>query len=409
MSDSTSDEKKPEPGTGHTHQAFLVGDNIYLRPIQEDDAEYAVSWRQDPYPRSVSAIKSLIEDDLKDEEGLHLIIVRKSDDRPVGSIDRDTWAHNTWLRWRIDPLFGEQGQHWVAEAFGLVVPWMIEEQHRIVIDTEVADDQPIVMRAMQELGGRIAATHTGFVRRGERYIDGHMVAFLNPQWVATLGDPFEEEKPRSGTGEPRPVVAPVQVAPEDVPENAIRIGPRVYLRPLQKEDAEVASRWHRKETEPFWSGGRFTTTITSLEKWHTELSEGKHPDEIVFAVCLRENGTYIGLVGVDGIDWVNRNGESLSEFHDLGYRGAGYGSEAKHLLFDYVFNTLGLHSLQSWVMYGNTRSAAALRKQGYKDRGIEPWLVRRDGAFESFGTYELLADEWRAMPRASYTEGDSNG
>ena len=57
-------------------------------------------------------------------------------------------------------------------------------------------------------------------------------------------------------------------------------------------------------------------------------------------------------------------------------------------------------------MFANTRSAAALRKQGYTDVGREHWLVRQSGRFENFGTYELLADEWRAMPRtgAAYPE-----
>lgn len=61
-------------------------------------------------------------------------------------------------------------------------------------------------------------------------------------------------------------------------------------------------------------------------------------------------------------------------------------------------------------MYTNTRSAAALRKQGYRDVGIEPWLVQGVGGYDNFGTYELLADEWRAMPRASVEDaGDLAG
>jgi RimJ/RimL family protein N-acetyltransferase len=107
----------------------------------------------------------------------------------------------------------------------------------------------------------------------------------------------------------------------------------------------------------------------------------------------------IGAVGIDGIDYQHRHAESESEFHRPDYRGGGYGTEAKHLMFDYAFNTLGLHSLQSWVMFANTRSAAALRKQGYTQVGREHWLTRKSGRFESFVTFELLADTWRAMPR----------
>jgi RimJ/RimL family protein N-acetyltransferase len=75
-------------------------------------------------------------------------------------------------------------------------------------------------------------------------------------------------------------------------------------------------------------------------------------------------------------------------------------------MFDYAFNTLGLHMVQSWVMFENTRSAAALRKQGYRDAGRVDWFMPRDGAFTSTSTFDLLADEWRAMPR--YPSGASD-
>lgn len=405
------DTKKPQPGTGHQKQSFLVGDSVYLRTVQEGDEEYAASWFQGPLRRAVSAVESWIEEDLKDEDDLHLLIIRKSDDRTVGSIGRETWGQSAWLNGYIDPLFGDRGQEWLAEAYILALRWTVEEQHKAVCHVDyVPADQTIVLEALQATGARIGSRFHESVKRGDTFIDGINLSYLNKDWVKTLGDPFEEVKPRSGTGEPRPVIAPVEVTPDQVPDSAIRVGPRVYLRPLRKSDARVVTDWIRKETEPFWSSGRGVVTLTSIEKWFESFGEKDPQTWVRFAVCLRENDEYIGNVGVDGIDYINLCGESESEFHNVEYRSKGYGTEAKHLLFDYAFNTLGLHTLQSWVMYGNTRSAAALRKQGYKDVGIEPWLVRKNGAFESFGTYELMAEEWRALPRASVEDaGDLAG
>ncbi|MCA9833998.1 MAG: GNAT family N-acetyltransferase [Thermomicrobiales bacterium] len=406
-----ADETKIEPGTGHTRQTFLIGEQVYLRPIQSGDEKYAASWKQGIVRSSVSSAEKWIEEDLKDEESLHLMIVRKSDDRIVGSLVRDRWKHNIWIDGYIDPLFGDQGDLWLAEAYCMMLQWSVDEQHRLVASiNRVPGNKPVILEKLEEIGARSSSIFHEAQRVGDAFIDWHIVTYLNKDWVRTLGDPYAIEKPRTGTGEPRPVIAPVDVEGDNLPLNAIRVGPRVYLRPLQKADAAKLVEWSRRETEPFWSSGRDVVAQTSAENWFERLGKTEPQTWVRFAVCLRENDEYIGSVGVDQIDYDNRCGESESEFHNVEYRSKGYGTEAKHLLFDYAFNTLGLHSLQSWVMYGNTRSAAALRKQGYKDVGIEPWLVRRDGGYECFGTYELLADEWRAMPRARVEEaGDLAG
>lgn len=414
MTDTTTEkteEKKPTPGTGHEKQSWLVGDHIYLRTVEEGDAEHAASWRHGIVRRSVSDTESWIEDDLKDEDDMHLVIVRKSDDRPVGSLQRSSWKHNVWFDGYVDPIFGDQGQIWLGEAYCLALQWAVDEQQRLVAHVEVVPAfQTKVLEMLQGIGARISSTFREALRYEGEYVDWHMVTYLSKAWVNTLGDPFEEEKPRSGTGLPRPVIAPVEVEGDQLPPNAVRVGPRVYLRPLQKADAAEIMNWARRETEPFWSSGRFVVTQTAMEKWFENLGKNEPQTWVRFAVCLRENDECIGAVGVDMIDYVHRNGESESEFHNLEYRSKGYGTEAKHLLFDYAFNTLGLHSLQSWVMYGNTRSAAALRKQGYRDVGLEPWLVATRGGYENFGTYELMADEWRAMPRARVEDaGDLAG
>lgn len=412
MTESTKDDTNAiAPGTGHLRQTFLVGDDVYLRTIQKDDEKLAASWRQGMIRRSVSATEKWIDEELKDEKPLHLAIVRKIDDRIVGSLVRDRWRHNIWIDGYVDPLFGEQGDIWLAEAYCLALTWSVDEQHRLIASVNrVPANKPVILEKLQAIGAIITSTFREAHRVGDQFIDWHIVSYLNSSWVETLGDPLAIEKPRSGTGQPRPVIAPVQVEPDQLPLNAMRVGPRVYLRPLQKADAARLVEWSRRETEPFWSSGRYVVTQTSVEKWFESLGKDEPQTWVRFAVCLRENDDFIGAVGIDGIDYDNRCAESESEFHNVEYRSKGYGTEAKHLLFDYAFNSLGLHTLQSWVMYGNTRSAAALRKQGYKDVGIEPWLVRRDGDYECFGTYELLADEWRAMPRATVEQaGDLAG
>jgi RimJ/RimL family protein N-acetyltransferase len=95
-------------------------------------------------------------------------------------------------------------------------------------------------------------------------------------------------------------------------------------------------------------------------------------------------------------DWINRTAETASWMLKE-YRGQGYGSEAKHLLLEYAFDRLGLRMLESWVRFENTRSAAALRKQGYREAGAFAWTSYRDARFTSFIVFDLLASEWRDL------------
>ncbi len=403
MTETATEEQKkttPKPGTGYQGQTFLVGENIYLRTIEEDDAAWGTSWFPSIFPKAKSRHEKWINEDMKDDESsAWYLIIRKSDDRPVGSIKVERWRHNRWVSPFTDRLFGEQGDRWAAEALKLVLPWLVDEQHRVIASvTDVPADKPVIREALLEIGARECGRFREKIRRGADFIDSFDFDYPNKQWVETLGDPADIPLERTGTGEPRPVSPPVTIEGE-LPRNAMRVGERVYLRPIQKADAKVIARWSRRETEPFWSGGRGMYTATSVAKWLLDLQKEEPQNWVRFAVCLRENDKLIGAVGIDGIDYQHRSAESESEIFRPEYRGGGYGSEAKHLLFDYAFNTLGLHSLQSWVFYPNTRSAAALRKQGYREAGRESWLIPAEGGYQNMATFDLLADEWRAMPR----------
>jgi RimJ/RimL family protein N-acetyltransferase len=215
----------------------------------------------------------------------------------------------------------------------------------------------------------------------------------------TLGDPNEVELTRVGTGEPRPVSASVPLA-EAPPKNAMMVGERVYLRPFTKADAEQFSIWSRREPDheiPF-NVGRYP--MGKLGKWQEIERHQKEefPEWIRFAVVDRATGELVGGNGLLEMDYHNRFGETESFFLPP-YRSQGYGSEGKHLLLDYAFNRLDLHMVTSWVFFPNVRSAAALRKQGYREAGRIHWEYSNNGTFDNWVVFDYLADEWRAMPR----------
>jgi RimJ/RimL family protein N-acetyltransferase len=275
---------------------------------------------------------------------------------------------------------------------------VVDEWQKPIVEIFLRADETAALERLAAIGARECKRFRSLYAVDGRRVDGVMIEYLNAHWVDRLGDPADVELPRSGTGEPRPVTPPARLE-GDPPANAVRVGPRVYLLPPQESDARTGAHWSTREDDTNWDNGRYPGSSTGWWKWMGKLQEETPPEWVRLAVCLRENDEMIGLVGIAEIDYRHRFAESESEIINPAYRGAGYGSEAKHLLFDYAFNTLGLHTLISWVFYRNTRSAAALRKQGYRDAGRTSWVTQREGTFVNMCNFELLADEWRAMPR----------
>ena len=176
--------------------------------------------------------------------------------------------------------------------------------------------------------------------------------------------------------------------------NPILLGERVYLRALEPSDAEPLARMDAVEEDTFMFRQRFPSSPLEHLSRIQEDYKARPPRGIAFAVCLREDDTLLGLVGVEPIDWVNRNGETFSWLGPAGIRGHGYGTEAKHLLLEYCFDRIGLHVIGSDVAETNTRSAAALQKQGYRRAGARKWEDVKGGRYIDQLLFDLTREDW---------------
>ena len=399
-------ESTPDPRIFQADgQTFLVGDTIFLRGIEEEDAHRASGWRDSPYPINAERAGELIKERTeKPKPGERFLVAcRRSDGEPVGSLTLSRWPGNDLdipLELYANPAL--PGHERVkAEMLRLMVEWGEGEGELPLLYTEFADDETELRAAAESLGMRHSALWREQRWRDGAWRDRVAYAWHNPAWIPRLG--------QSGTGidfalpvdDPsrwRPRQYPTYGAVEgNPPANAVMVGPRVYLRPLELEDAPGFVAGVRREAETFFDDGRMPGSATRFRQHIRSLSKDDPPGWIRFAVCLRETGEHIGINGIDSIDLINRTAETESFFHNAAYRNHGYGSEAKQLLLAYVFERLGLHSVYSWVWGPNTRSAAALRKQGYRECGRVFWAGTKNGEYTHAYTFDFLADEWRAM------------
>jgi RimJ/RimL family protein N-acetyltransferase len=66
----------------------------------------------------------------------------------------------------------------------------------------------------------------------------------------------------------------------------------------------------------------------------------------------------------------------------------------------FCFDHLQLHVLRSSVFEDNTRSVAALMKQGYREAGRLTWADVKGGRYHDMLLFDLLRDEWLAAQKA---------
>lgn len=177
--------------------------------------------------------------------------------------------------------------------------------------------------------------------------------------------------------------------------NAMMIGERVYLRPMEAADAETMAADISGETETFMARVRAPVSPLAMAHWIEQATKHPMPESIHLAVCLKDSDRCIGGTSLHHLDYVHRSAETGSGLATA-MRGQGFGTEAKHLLLEYAFDRLQVHVINSAVWEPNTRSAAALAKQGYRLAGRLKWDDLKHGVYRDVLLFDLLRDEWLA-------------
>jgi RimJ/RimL family protein N-acetyltransferase len=401
--DSVDEDASPaeidRPGEG---QSYLIGETIYLRGAELEDAKWATAWRPRPFPISAEEAEKQLKKTVPSESERRvalLIACRRNDGRPVGSarID-DSNPTFTPLSLHADPALGAAGAQLQAEMLALLVPWLSGERYRPVVVLATDTGLEPVRAAAASLGMRPAVRLRDGVWRNGRCHDKVFYECLNPVWVARLGDPGP-----GITDAGEPVAALRSPAPRrehdlklPLPPNTLIGSQRLALRPMQVEDAATIARLIRGEPDASFGHSRFPYSAIQFADWFGEMAEKDPAPDVEFAVVRRETGELIGETGLYSIDWIARHAESGSWLYRDVDRGQGYGTEAKLLLLEYAFDRLGLNMIWAWVKERNPRSQAALRKQGYRDAGRFTWSGYGPDGFENARMFDLLATEWHS-------------
>lgn len=169
-------------------------------------------------------------------------------------------------------------------------------------------------------------------------------------------------------------------------------GDKVFLATLEKEHCRQICEDFEYDfdalTEPLHIGH----SSIKGEAWFEEIQRDQGSKHVRVGIFLPD-GTVIGDVALQDIDWKNRSCSLGLGIAKLANRSKGYGTEAVKLLMEYGFNNLGLERISANTLEQNRGAQRSLEKLGFALEGRERQAVYFAGRKWDRLNYAILREE----------------
>jgi RimJ/RimL family protein N-acetyltransferase len=137
-------------------------------------------------------------------------------------------------------------------------------------------------------------------------------------------------------------------------------------------------------------------SVDKYKEWfEKDLLEEQKNEELFFLIRTLEEDLTIGLIGLDGIQWVHGDAWVGIGLGEREYWGKGYGTDAMRILLRYAFEELNLHRLSLSVFEYNSRAIRSYEKVGFVIEGRARQFLNRDGGRYDMIFMGILRDEWK--------------
>jgi ribosomal-protein-alanine N-acetyltransferase len=178
-------------------------------------------------------------------------------------------------------------------------------------------------------------------------------------------------------------------------QNPFLIGAKVYLRPLEREDAPVVLPWFN-DPEVTRTLLRYRPlNLREEEAFLDSVAQSEH--DLALGVAVRATDELVGVTGFHHMDFRNRHCSFGISIGAKGEWGKGYGTEATGLMVQYAFDTLNLNRVWLHVYEYNQRGLRAYEKVGFKREGVLRQDCYREGRYWDTIVMAILRDEWEAV------------
>ncbi|MCI0494064.1 GNAT family N-acetyltransferase [candidate division KSB1 bacterium] len=184
-------------------------------------------------------------------------------------------------------------------------------------------------------------------------------------------------------------------------ENPFLIGEKIYLRPVEPEDAKLLSKG---ENDPMVRDALFLAFPVSSTNEREKIEQlVKSKDAIVLIIVEKETHQPVGQTAFFRIDYISRSAIFYLAILDPACWSKRFGSEATQLMIDYAFKTLNLNRIQLHVCAENAPAIKIYERVGFIKEGVLRQAMFRNANYVDFWVMGILRDDW--LPAVNFQSG----
>ncbi len=167
---------------------------------------------------------------------------------------------------------------------------------------------------------------------------------------------------------------------------------RVLLRPIINSDLEHVFKGLSHPEVIKYYGISFNSLEATKEQmiWFANLE--KNGTGIWWAVCSKDSGRFLGAGGLNNLSKKNKKAE-IGFWLLPEHWGKGFMTETMPLIYNYAFDTIGLHRIEGFVDTENVNCKNALGKLQFNFEGTMQDCEFKNGAFISIDIYSKIANQ----------------
>ncbi len=164
---------------------------------------------------------------------------------------------------------------------------------------------------------------------------------------------------------------------------------RLVLRQITESDLENIYKGLSHPEVIKYYGVSFKSLKATREQmnWYKELE--KNQTGLWWAICSKENNTFMGASGLNDLDR-NNNKAEIGLWLLPDYWGKGIMKEVIPLICKYGFEELGLHRIEGFVDVENTACKKGLNKLNFMHEGTLRDCEIKDGKYISLDVYSVI-------------------
>lgn len=186
---------------------------------------------------------------------------------------------------------------------------------------------------------------------------------------------------------------------ESLPERRPIIrGERVFLRASERSDLPTFVRWLNDADVLRNLAMRAPMSLAAEEQWFDRMLAAQGTTMHHFVICLLEDGSPIGTIGLHDVDLANGTAEFGIAIGEKSEWGKGYGTDATRAICDFGFGELRLERIGLVVYAANERGRRTYEKAGFTHEATLRRAHFARGEHHDVHVMSLLRDEWLALP-----------